>query len=364
MSMTINEAMQVMDLNFRAGITTMFKGPPGCGKSDTAHQYAEKQGPDYGLMELNAATANLPDIIGIQMPQTERHTNVMGETQELLCGRFSYPYFLRDKRTGRPALTFSRCMVLIEEYGQATPDVKRGLAQVIWEKRIGEYVFPEHTDILILSNRSEDRSGVTKDFDFMINRRSEINVRPELDPWLIWAHERKVSLTSLAFASRNEDKVFNPKVPEKQGPWLTPRSLVSTDKFLQEAQADKMPLDHPIVRENIAGLIGEGNAHIYIAFAKIRDELPPFSAILNDPRGCPIPSAPDQQMFLVFDMASKVTKTNMDAVITYLDRMHADFSIAFYRSACLRDESLRSTKAFGDWAVRNVQLLSAISSKI
>jgi hypothetical protein len=361
MTLSIAESRTAMELLFKAGIPVERRGASGIGKSDDATDYAEKQGPDYGLFELNAATANLPDVLGLQMPQNETHVNAAGEPINIIAGRFSYPYFMRDKRTGRPAMCFNRGMFLIEEYGQANPDVKRGLAQLIWNRRNGEYLFPEKTDVLILSNRPEDRSGVTKDFDFLINRRAVLDVRASLDPWLVWAHDHGVSNVALAFGSRNEDLVFSNKAPEKQGPWLTPRSLVSADKFVCEAEDAGMPLDHPIVRQTVAGIMGEGNAHQYIAFAKIRHSIPSLQAILSDPQGTDVPGQPDMQMFLVFDLASKATKQNLKPIITYLKRFPQDFAMAFYRSAMQRDEGLRSTKEFGDWAVDNAQLLSAIA---
>ena len=77
--------------------------------------------------------------------------------------------------TGRPAFTYSRGMLVLEEYGQATGDVKRAVRiHHQGAKRNGAHLFPPNTDVLLLSNRPEDRSGVTKDFDFLINRRNQL----------------------------------------------------------------------------------------------------------------------------------------------------------------------------------------------
>ena len=361
MTITIQEAKEALKINFMANLPVMLKGASGIGKTELALAYAEAQGEDYGIFELNAATANLPDVVGVLMPHDETHIDAEGREKTITCGRYAYPYFMRDKRTTRPAFTYKRGLVVIEEYGQATPDVKRGLASIIWDKRAGEHLFPPHTDVLLLSNRAQDRSGVSKDFDFLINRRVELEVRAELNGWLVWAHDNSVSNTSLAFASRNEDKVFSNAAPKEQGPWLTPRSLVSADRFIEKAVANGYKLDDPFVRNNLVGLMGEGSSHVYIAFAKIRDHLPSFAAILADPHGTPVPTEADQQMFLVFDLASKAKRENMKQIVTYMDRMPSDFAIAFYRSALQRDGSLRSTQEFGVWATKNTSLLSAVA---
>lgn len=362
-TLSMSEARRALEINFAAGLTVMFRGASGIGKTELALAYAEEQGEDYGLFELNCALASLPDVIGIMMPHKEKYIDADGSEQEITAAHFAYPYFMRDKRTGKPAFMFKRGMVVLEEYGQGQGDVKRALAGVMREKRAGEHLFPIQTDVLLLSNRVEDRSGVSKDYDFLINRRTELEVHADLEGWLIWAHGHDITNATMAYAARNTKLVFANKAPEKQGPWLTPRSLESADHFLKAAIAKGLDLDDPLVRVNLAGIIGEGYAHGYIAFAKIRDKLPSLQSILNDPQHAHLPKDElDQMMFLAFDLASKVKKETMKAIVTYVKRMPADFSFAFYRSSMKRDPALRSTKEFGDWAMENVGLLAAVNA--
>lgn len=361
MAIKIIDAHRTMAINFAAGIPLMFQGASGIGKTELSEAYAYKQGDDYGLFELNCATALLPDVIGFMITQAEKFTNYDGQIEEIIAAKFAYPYFMRDKRTGRPARCFNRGMVVLEEYGQGQPDVKRALAPIIREKRAGMHLFPTGTDILLLSNRPEDRSGVTKDFDFLINRRNQMEIVADLDGWLVWAQDNGVSLMAMAFASRNTDKVFSNKAPEKQGAWLTPRSLVNADKFIHAAMGNGLTLDNALVRENLAGMIGEGNAHVFIAFARLKDGLPTIPQILKDPEGTKVPAEADQQMFLVFDMASKATKANIKEMTRYLKRLPSDFAVTFWRSAGQRDVSLQSTKEFGDYSIANVDMLKALN---
>jgi hypothetical protein len=351
-----------MATNFKAGLPVMFMGASGIGKTDIAHQYAEAQGPDYGLFEINLALASLPDLIGLQHFAKETWPNAEGVMTEIETAKFAYPYFLFDKRNGRPAFTYKKGCIIIEEYGQGQGECKRATGQLVQVGRIGTHNVGAHFDRLLLSNRPEDRSGVSKDFDFLINRRNQMTLKAELDGWLVWAHEHGISNMTMAFAARNEDKVFSNKAPEKQGPWLTPRSLANADAFLKVAhEQEKTPLDDDLVRINLSGIIGEGYAHTYIAFAKIRDQLPSFQSIVADPMNAVLPREPDQMMFLSFDLAAKVKRENIKPVVAYMKRMPNDFAIAFYRSAVHRDQTIRSTKEFGDWAVENLQLLAAVT---
>lgn len=359
----MSDVQRTLEINFEADIPVMLQGASGIGKTELAEAYARAQGPDYGFFEINLATAMLPDIIGYQVPTKQSYVDAAGQMQEIPVSEFAYPYFMFDKFTGRPAFTYDAGMIVLEEYGQAQGDVKRSCAPIIREKRSGKWRFPVKTDVLLLSNRPEDRSGVSKDFDFLINRRNQLTLNADLNGWLVWAHAHGVSSMSMAFASRNEDKVFTNKAPEKQGPWLTPRSLHQADKFLQVALKRGVSLDDAMVRSNLSGIIGEGYTHVYIAFAKVRDKLPSFQSIVDDPKGADLPEPMDQRMFLAFDLAAKTTRKNIGPIVTYIKRMQTDMAVAFYRAATQRDKTLVSTTEFGDWACENIQLLSAVNSQ-
>ena len=359
----MSDVQRTFRYNFEANIPVMLRGASGIGKTELAEAYANAQGDDYGFFEINLATASLPDLIGLQMPLKQTFMGADGVPQEITVSEFAYPYFMFDKRTGRPAFTYSRGMVVLEEYGQATGDVKRACAPIIREKRNGKYHFPVKTDVLLLSNRPEDRSGVSKDFDFLINRRNQLTLTADIDAWLVWANDHDVTSMSMAYAKRNTDKVFANKAPEEQGPWMTPRSLAMADNFLKVALKDGADLEDPLIALNLGGMIGKGYTRDYIAFAQIRDKLPSLASILQDPLNAVIPKELDQMMFLSFDLATKVTRQTIKPIVQYIKRMPNDFSVAFYRSATQRDKTLVSTTEFGDWAVDNLQLLSAVNAR-
>lgn len=358
-----SDVMAAMTLNFAAKRPLKINSGPGQSKTMQAYQYARKQGPGYGLFELNCALANVPDVTGYLMTKEERHVTFDGEPINIINSHYAYPYFYRDVFTGKIAAEFDRGMLLLEEWGQAQPDVKRSLAMLIRHLRSGTHHLPANTDVLILSNRDQDRSGKTKEFDFLINSWTELEMVPTLDGWLVWAADNDVTDMTQAFAAHNETMVFATAVPEKQGPWITPRSLVACDNQVKAAIQAGYQLDDPFVRQNIAGTIGDGSAHAYIAFAAIRDKLPRLAQIIADPSNAPLPIELDQRMFLVYHLAAKAKRENFGSLITYIKRMQANFAVAFIRAAGRKDKSLVSTLEFTNWAVENQQLMAAVHSK-
>ena len=132
--MSFADVRRTMIMMFKARITVIIKSRPGQGKTSMIHQYADDQGPDFGLFELNGALANQPDFMGWFYRCTEMHTDYDGNDKSIEAGRYTFPYFLFDKRNGRPIFAFRRGVIVIEEYGQTEIDLKKALGQTTLER--------------------------------------------------------------------------------------------------------------------------------------------------------------------------------------------------------------------------------------
>lgn len=357
------DTRRALELTLRAGLATIIKSKPGQGKTSLVDGFAYDQGSDYGLFEINCSLANVPDFMGWFYRTQENYVDYDGNDIVLETGRYTTPYFLFDKRSGRPACQFKRGIVVLEEYGQADLDLKKALGQTTLEKRVGQHPLPPAFDIVLLSNYDTDRSAVGRDYDFLINRRAELHMRNNIDNWLIYAHQQEMLNMTMAFASIENHGVFAGETPKEQGPFLTPRSMELLDKFMKVVLEDKIDLDDQLVRITANGIVGSGAAHQYIAFAALRSKIPSIAQIIKDPDGTRVPDKTDQQMFLIFNMADKAEKDNVAKLVRYMARMQPDMAVAFYRNALMRDRSLMSCREFGDWAVKNKTLLSVVNSK-
>lgn len=363
-TMTYQDTKTAMHLLFKAGLATIIKSGPGQGKTSLVKQYAGEQGPDYGLFELNGSLANLPDFMGWFFKNEETYVDMDGENVTIQNGRYTFPYWLFDKRTGRPIFQYKRGVIVIEEYGQTDLDLKKALGQTTLERRIGSMPLPENIDIVMLSNYEGGRDAVGRDFDFMINRRAELHMRQDIDSSLIYMHSMGFLNATMAFASLPQHQVFDGEPPKEQGPFLTPRSLESLDKFMRVVLDTKTKLDDPLVRTTANGIVGTGAAHQYIAFINLKDQIPSVDQIIKDPMGTPVPSKADQRMFLVFNMADRAEKSNISKLVQYMGRLPSDMSVAFYRNALMRDKTLMQCREFGDWAVANRTLLAVVNSRV
>lgn len=358
------DCMRSIELARKAGNTLCIAGPSGIGKTSITEQYAalKRSTKSFFYSVFNGATANLADTIGFLLPHNVDYKDPGGNTVVVPHGRYTYPHYFMDRDSRLPAFMFDEGMVVVEEYGQTSPDVKRALATLIAEGRVGDAVLPPGFRIVLLTNRAQDRSGVGKDFDFIINRRVDIEFTPELDPWLIWASENNAEPLVMAFAARNPDIVFKGVHPEKQGPWCTPRSLVAAGETIRAAQGDDVDFedDKSFMMQNLRGSLGN-TAIQMMAFLKLRHSLPSFEAIKQNPAGCMVPTTPDAQMIISHELAHKADKQNMDPVVTYMDRLPKAFGVTFMQVLLKRAPYLVSTKAVGDWSRVNHEVLAVIS---
>ena len=356
MKIHAEELESFLELMFAANRPVHVSSRPGSGKSKIAEALARKHGWCY--CEINGASDNIADVRGYMMPQDTKYVDADGAERTILAGKFTYPSWGFDKFSGKPAFMFKQVLIVIEEYGQSELDLKRALASLIQDRRMGEFHFPG-AHVLMLSNRAEDRAGTTRDLDHIINRRTDVELVTGLEGTIVIGQQRGWSNITLAFAARNEDLLFGDSVPEKQGSFLTNRSLEAADEIIRVADAQGMDLSHPFIKIGLAGTIGQAATERYMAFAMARSKIPTVREIVADPMGAKVPSELDLTMFLVFDLASKTKRDNIDAITTYVRRLSSNFAVTYFHAATKRDKDLTSTAAFLAFAKDNLAVMSA-----
>jgi hypothetical protein len=368
MKILAEDMHDLMDVVFAGGVALKLSSEPGAGKSKQAESYAAiknrmwQDDGGYGCFVYDMSTGNVADFIGYLMPQTVTDTDVNGMSQEVLAAKYTYPNWAYDITTKKPLYKFKRGLIILEEWGQADPELKRACAPLINDGRVWLWRF-EGFDILILSNRDIDRSGVTREYDFLINRWCEAELKATLNGFLVAGAQLGMTPLTLAFASRNTDMLFQAAVPEKQGSWLTQRSLHKFDNIIRANAARGVTLESDLMKVAAEGLLGKAAASAYLTFAVARTKVPTVASIVADPAGAPIPHELDVLMFLVFDLASKTTRANIGPIFTYVKRMSSAMQVTYFESASRRDDDLVMTSEFTDFAISNLTLISAAAAR-
>ncbi len=285
-------------------------------------------------------------------------------------------YLAKDMTTGEvaPADQFDKVLLVLEEWGQGDAETKRAGAELLNAGGAGEYYLPKGSWRLALSN-SDVRDGITKEFDFVINRRNQLPITGDVEVWVddyadlpqddeagrIWY----VSPTTKAWALANPTIPLEPK-PKEQGPWCTFRSLTMADRYAQimaERNNGIMPVDNPGFVEAMAGTIGMGAAKSLIGFWQFRLELPSYEAVVADPTGTDVPERFDLRMLMCYELAGRCKPNDLEKVITYVKRIPLpDMQITFAASLLRRDyKSYLLHPAMAAWMQVNAQLVSMVA---
>ncbi len=330
--------------------------PPGRGKTETLSaaptMLSKMLVRNLGLVVLNGPLLTPADSIGYLVPKHSEHY-----TESI----YTDPFWWRT-REGKRLGEYDGGIILVDEADKMDTDVKKVIGEAALSGRLGPHSLPPGWVIWMAGNRAEDRSGSTKELDHLINRRLEIAITDDVQSWTNWAMAHLVQPMTVAFANQNTQIVFDPKRPEKQGPWCTPRSLVGADDYLKVLGENLGDIpDDPSTIEEISGMIGMGAATQLFAFVRLEREMPKYETIKANPMGAKLPAKPDAQMLVCFNLAHRVTQEDAAPIITYIERMPKEFAVTFLVAAVKRIHSLVNTPAVAKWTSENASLMAAIN---
>ena len=387
MAINLVNAEKAMLLNTAAGNATLLRSASGFGKSSMLMQAFEKlrsknasKGRTTGLGIIFAATQTPPDLIGLpwkgertfQLPAPHPVTGATSVTFTVTDP--SYPLWMLDVFTGKPAVMFDQFVLIIEEYGQGEPETKRAMAEIFLNGGTAPFYLPQGSARWACTN-SGSRYGVTKDFLFAIARRTVIDIAQDIDvlvdhwdkPYRFQGREWCMSPIWKAWAKTAGSSVIFEPEPKEDGPWCNPRTMSAADRIYQEIVADNGgkdpdPMD-PILLELFAGTIGMPATQAATSFLQFRTQLLQLTDIVKDPVGTPVPVKGDLQMLLSYELANQVQASVLTEVLTYVDRLPKDMGITFISALLRRDyKSMINQPAMQAWIQRNNSLVAIVSS--
>lgn len=352
---------------YEAGVAVCLEGAPGLGKTsvvmDVPRMLSQRFGGRYGVSVVNGANLEVEFTMGFMVPVHKEHHS---ET------RFSRPWFWETDE-GEPLEAYDGGILFVDEADKPPVEVKKILGEACLSGKIGAHRLPgfprpgtssnKGWRVWFAGNRPEDRSGSTKTLDHLINRIRPIKVDPDLESWNDWADRHGVLPVFKGFANTNAEIVFSGKVPEVQGPWCTPRSLVQCNDYIKTLVGDDgdIPTDATTLEE-MAAFIGANECRQLLNTIKLQQSMPRFADIVKNPMGVKAPESPDAVMLVCYDLAHRVDKDTAEPVIKYVQRFPKEYSPLFARAACKRAPALSATPPFVKWCRENSSLMATINA--
>ena len=371
--MNLRDGKKHVLADIAAGNCVVMKSDPGIGKTDVSRNVifpafaAMHRGKRVGLCRHFMAYRQDVDAAGIPYKGTIQ----VGDKTFTVTDPSMPGWYISEE--GIPASEYDIVMLILEEWGQATPDAKKAHTPIALEGGVDKWRLPPGSARLILTNL-DPRDGVTKEHDFTINRWAEYPFQGDVNVWVedfadkTYSHGGRDWLTmpaTKAWAKQNPLIMFEKK-PAKQGPWCTPRSLCAADRYTQaiaEQNNNVIPIEDMGYVEGVAGKIGMAATQSFVNTLRSKLTLPSYEDIVADPAGTDVPTKADLIMLLTYELAGLCQVEHVNECLTYMGRLPKDMSVTFVSSLLRRDyKAVINDPAMQKWINRNASLLSVISS--
>lgn len=210
--------------------------------------------------------------------------------------------------------------------------------------------------IMGAGNRLTDGGVVNPMPTPLANRLIHVEVESNAEDWEAWAWKAGLQMEVIAFIRFKPDllNTFEEHVTKKlEGhAFATERSWHATNDLVAN---NALPRD--VLHEMVLGTVGKGPATEFMAFLDVWKDMVDPAEILADPTNAPLPEKTSAQIAVSTALAAKATPNNMDAVVTYFERMPPSMSMFGIKDVQRRDRSCCKTQAYLKWANDNAEVL-------
>lgn len=289
-------------------------GPPGIGKSAIPLEVAEEA--NIGFIDMRLVHKDPTDLRGIPIPQDGKA--VWLPPSDLPVD--------------------GRGILFLDELTSAPPLVQASAYQLTFDRQLGEYSLPQGWYIVAAGNRIEDRAVVHRMSSALNNRFIHINFEPNLGDWTEWALSVRIDPNIISFLHFRPELLFqfNPESSEKA--FASPRTWDFADRVIKISGKS-------ILAEVLEGTVGKGATAEFMAFLKVKTELPDLKQIFNGENF--VPDRMDLKYALVSALVSRAKGNQFERLIQYSGCLPEEFAVLLVTMLLSRDEE--STVAAPSW---------------
>jgi hypothetical protein len=340
MEMSLTELRNLLDRIIAAeawDFPLFIWGGPGIGKSAVIKDVCEARGLE--LCDIRVGHMDVVDFRGVPEIRTQGDRRVT---------TWAMPDFL--PQTEGPGIS------VLEELPSAPPLVQLPTYQYVWDRRIGEYVLPEKWLIVATGNRLQDR-GVYFSLPRPIASRfaMHITINVSQQEWDKWAMAHDINVYVRAYLKFRPNMLnVDPDPKSKEHAFPCPRTweyvsrLIGMYRNVQELDTT-----------TLSAAIGTAGATEFAGYLRLLHHgLPDLDDVLRHPADAPVPDNVSVLYAVALGLSSRMTSANMDAALTYLNRLPTEFSVMAIYDATERDAKLTQTGAYAKWAVAHGDVLS------
>jgi hypothetical protein len=306
----------------------MLWGTYGIGKTSIVRQIAKRRG--WKVIEFMLSIREPVDMRGIPMidPVTKK---------TYWCIPAELPDAERDGEEG---------IFFLDEINTA-PHMQAVAMKMVLDHELGDYKLPKGWRIVAAGNRIGDRAAAQRMPTALRNRFAHLFIRPDLPAWCKWANANAIAPEVVAFARLKQ--VIHVPFKGDENATLTPRSLVAASKYTNAPKKQRLRL--------LSSHIGDAYGVELDGFIDLYRTVGDLDDIIADPKGAKVYDEPSLRFAICTGLARKANRQNVEAIVTYAQRLNRESEMLLVHDATTRDAKLKETSAYGAWAVKNQDLI-------
>jgi hypothetical protein len=320
---------------YTAGIDRVLyvEGMPGIGKTQIPRQAAAELGAAFHC--IHAPTMLLEDF---GMPI------VNGDKSGV---RFVVPM---EKFPFEGSAFPPEGILLVDEAAQCATAEQKIFANLFQEREHHGYRLMAGWRIIATGNRTQDRAGANRLLSHLANRINRVSLDMTTEDWTDWAMKNGIDMDVVMFARFKPELLADFDPNRDVNP--TPRAWAEGVSPLLGA----MPRE--ALTELIAGAVGEGPATEFMAFVRLKDELPDPHDVIAHPDKYDVPRKLDVRFALIGALVRHTTEKNFEQAMKFVVKYPPEFQVLYMKDMARLNPTLLNSKTFRDFALTNSGLFA------
>ena len=292
------DAAQVIKAAYQIKRPVMLWGAPGTAKSAIVRMVAKELGVECSIQML--AQVDAVDLRGLpyksQVIENGIEHTVMGFAQSNILPRGGNGILMLDELVQAPVL------------------VQNAASELILDRKVGEYYFPDGWLVVAAGNRRGDRAGTLEMPSHLKNRLIHVEVVVDAPGWCEWAANNNINTHVISFIKGATDALHEFDADKIAYPTLRTWEYVSdiVNAGIKGKTREAM----------IQGCLGEERAVEFCRFLERVMEMPSYEDVIRDPMRVPIERMKKSSLsVLVNTIAGQAKAEDIDSILKFLSRL-------------------------------------------
>lgn len=306
----------------KAGLVPYVEGSPGVGKSDIMRSIAKQL--NLKVIDLRLSQCDPTDLMGFPNVQGDKARYVPMET---------FPVAGDPLPAGCDGW-----LLFLDEFPSASRAVQAAAYKLVLDKMVGQHQLHPNVAIVCAGNKASDKAIVNSLSTATQSRLVHLELNVSLKDWSEWASANGIDSRIIGFLNYKTSLLhkFDPNHQDKTFPCPRTWSFVSALSKGEPVSIADLPL--------FAGVVGQGAAQEFIAFAELFQSLPKIENIIKEPESVHLSDEISIRYAIATYVADHISEDNASQVCQFLDRLQVEMQVVAYRLAATRKAAVVANK--------------------